>query len=189
MPVPEKQRRPAVKQAVSKAKAPVTRDEGKVPPATMQALRKIAAAAGKAKLAARGGTSGSVAIFAGPDIAGKTMAAAVLAEQTGRPLLRVALSQVVSKYIGETEKNLRRVFEQAQASHAILFFDEADALFGKRSKVQDSHNRYANPDTDTLLQQLESFQGMAILATKSTKNIDPAFTRRLRCVVRFPRPV
>ena len=103
-----------------------------------------------------------------------------------RDLYRVDLSKVIGKYIGETEKNLDRLFDAAESEGAILFFDEADALFGKRSEVKDAHDRYANIEISYFLQRLESFNGAAILATNKKENLDPAFLRRLRFVVHFP---
>jgi hypothetical protein len=128
------------------------------------------------------------ALFAGPSGTGKTLAAEVLAGQLDLDLYRIDLSGVVSKYIGETEKNLRRVFDAAEQSGAILFFDEADALFGKRSEVKDSHDRYANIEVSYLLQRMEDYRGLAILATNLKSHLDPAFLRRLRFLVDFPFP-
>lgn len=128
------------------------------------------------------------ALFAGESGTGKTMAAEVIAHELGLDLLHVDLSAVVSKYIGETEKNLRLVFDGADATGAILLFDEADALFGKRSEVRDSHDRYANIEVSYLLQRMESYRGLAILTTNARANLDPAFVRRLRFVVQFPFP-
>ncbi|MBA2077368.1 ATP-binding protein [Rhodanobacter sp. PCA2] len=128
------------------------------------------------------------ALFAGESGTGKTMAAEVLAGELGLSLYRIDLSAVVSKYIGETEKNLRKLFDAAEDGGAILFFDEADALFGKRSEVKDSHDRYANIEVNYLLQRLESFRGLAILATNMKGALDGAFLRRLRFVVNFPFP-
>jgi hypothetical protein len=136
----------------------------------------------------RGAGFGVSALFAGGSGTGKTMAAEVLATELGLSLYRVDLSGVVSKYIGETEKNLGRVFDAAEASGAILLFDEADALFGKRSEVRDSHDRYANIEVSYLLQRMESYGGLAILTTNLADGLDPAFLRRLRFVVRFPFP-
>jgi SpoVK/Ycf46/Vps4 family AAA+-type ATPase len=116
------------------------------------------------------------------------MAAEVLANALSLDLYRIDLSSVVSKYIGETEKNLRRVFDAAEDGGAILFFDEADALFGKRSEVKDSHDRYANIEINYLLQRMESYRGLAVLATNRKGDIDPAFMRRVRFVVNFPFP-
>lgn len=131
---------------------------------------------------------GITALFAGDSGTGKTMAAEVIAGELGLPLYRVDLSAVVSKYIGETEKNLRRLFDAAEDGGAILFFDEADALFGKRSEVKDSHDRYANIEVNYLLQRMEGFRGVAILATNMKAALDAAFLRRLRFVVTFPFP-
>jgi hypothetical protein len=128
------------------------------------------------------------ALFTGESGTGKTMAAEVLAKELGLSLYRIDLSAVVSKYIGETEKNLRKLFDAAEDGGAILFFDEADALFGKRSEVKDSHDRYANIEVNYLLQRLESFHGLAILATNMKGALDGAFLRRLRFVVNFPFP-
>lgn len=131
---------------------------------------------------------GIAALFAGPSGTGKTMAAEVLASELKLDLYRIDLSQVVSKYIGETEKNLRRVFDAAEESGAILLFDEADALFGKRSEVKDSHDRYANIEISYLLQRMEAYSGLAILTTNMKSALDTAFLRRLRFVVQFPFP-
>ena len=132
--------------------------------------------------------SGISALFAGESGTGKTMAAEVLARELQLDLYRIDLSAVVSKYIGETEKNLRRVFDAAEDSGAILLFDEADALFGKRSEVKDSHDRYANIEVSYLLQRMEAYRGLAILTTNLKGALDPAFQRRLRFVVHFPFP-
>jgi hypothetical protein len=131
---------------------------------------------------------GISALFAGPTGTGKTLAAEVLANTLALDLYRIDLSQVVSKYIGETEKNLRRIFEAAASSGAVLLFDEADALFGKRSEVRDSHDRYANVEISYLLQAMESYRGLAVLTTNMRGALDPAFLRRLRFVVTFPFP-
>jgi SpoVK/Ycf46/Vps4 family AAA+-type ATPase len=127
-------------------------------------------------------------LFAGVSGTGKTMAAEVLANELRLDLYRIDLSQVVSKYIGETEKNLRRVFDAAEEGGAILLFDEADALFGKRSDVKDSHDRYANIEVSYLLQRMEAYRGLAILTTNRKDSLDPAFLRRLRFVLQFPFP-
>jgi AAA+ superfamily predicted ATPase len=131
---------------------------------------------------------GISALFAGPSGTGKTMAGEVVANELRLDLCRIDLSQVVSKYIGETEKNLRRVFDAAEDSAAILLFDEADALFGKRSEVKDSHDRYANIEVSYLLQRMEAYRGLAILTTNRKEALDPAFLRRIRFVVEFPFP-
>jgi SpoVK/Ycf46/Vps4 family AAA+-type ATPase len=132
------------------------------------------------------GRAGVVALFAGPSGTAKTMAAAALANDLGRNLYRIDLSAVVSKYIGETEKNLAQLFDEAERSQAILLFDEADALFGKRSEAKTSPERYANLDVTYLLQRLESFSGLAILTTNSKTRMDEAFLRRLRYIVDLP---
>ena len=131
---------------------------------------------------------GLTVLFAGPSGTGKTMAADILAGELGLDLYKLDLSSVISKYIGETEKNLARIFDEAETSNAILFFDEADALFGKRSEVKDSHDRYANIEVGYLLQRMEEYQGVAILATNFRKNMDEAFVRRLHFTVDFPFP-
>ena len=128
------------------------------------------------------------ALFAGPSGAGKTMAAEIIAQELDLDLYKIDLSGVVSKYIGETEKNLDRVFTAAQDANAILFFDEADALFGKRSEVRDSHDRYANIEISYLLQKMEEYEGVAILATNLKANLDESFTRRLAFTIHFPFP-
>jgi hypothetical protein len=127
-------------------------------------------------------------LFAGESGTGKTMAAQVLAHELGLEMFRVDLATIVSKYIGETEKNLQRIFTAADGSNAILFFDEADALFGKRSEVSDSHDRYANIEVAYLLQRMEEYPGAVILATNFRRNIDEAFTRRLDFLIDFPFP-
>ncbi len=128
------------------------------------------------------------ALFAGESGTGKTMAAEVIANELQLDLFRIDLSAVVNKYIGETEKNLRKLFDAAEDSGAILFFDEADALFGKRSEIKDSHDRYANIEINYLLQRMESYRGLAILATNMKSALDKAFMRRLRFIVDFPIP-
>ncbi len=133
-------------------------------------------------------TQGLKVLFAGESGTGKTMAAQVLGAVLGLDLFRVDLATIVSKYIGETEKNLERVFTAADGSNAILFFDEADALFGKRSEVSDSHDRYANIEVAYLLQRMERYPGAVILATNFRRNIDDAFARRLDFVIDFPFP-
>src|SRR5262249_1548956 len=119
---------------------------------------------------------------------GKTLAAEVLAHELELDLYRIDLSAVVSKFIGETEKNLKKVFDAAEQGGVVLLFDEADALFGKRSEVRDSHDRYANIEVGYLLQRMESFQGVAILTTNAKTSLDQAFQRRLRFTVEFPYP-
>jgi hypothetical protein len=131
---------------------------------------------------------GLAVLFAGPPGTGKTMAAEVIANELRLDLYKIDLSQIVSKYIGETEKNLDKIFTEAQTSNAILFFDEADALFGKRSEVKDAHDRYANIEISYLLQKMEEYEGIAILSTNLRGNLDEAFVRRLNHVVEFPLP-
>jgi hypothetical protein len=134
------------------------------------------------------GERGIAALFSGESGTGKTLAAEVLAGELGLDLYTIDLATVVDKYIGETEKNLDRIFIEADSVSAVLFFDEADAIFGKRSEVKDAHDRYANVETAYLLQRLETFDGIAILATNLKANIDEAFARRLDAVVDFPMP-
>jgi SpoVK/Ycf46/Vps4 family AAA+-type ATPase len=131
---------------------------------------------------------GVTALFSGPSGTGKTMAAEIIAHELGLDLYKIDLSTVVSKYIGETEKNLNRIFDAAENANAILFFDEADALFGKRSEVRDSHDRYANIEISYLLQKMDQFEGTAVLATNLMQNLDDAFVRRLTFTVSFPFP-
>jgi AAA+ superfamily predicted ATPase len=133
-------------------------------------------------------STGVVALFAGPSGTGKTLAAEVIAGDLGIDLYKIDLANLVSKYIGETEKNLAQIFDAAEASNVALFFDEADALLGKRSEVSDAHDRYANIEVAYLLQRLERYEGLAVLATNLAKNIDEAFLRRLHIVVDFPMP-
>lgn len=128
------------------------------------------------------------ALFHGPPGTGKTLTAMLLAKHTGRPVFRIDLSRVVSKYIGETEKNLSRLFDRAGNKDWILFFDEADALFGKRTEIRDAHDRYANQEVAYLLQRIEGFDGLVILATNQRGNVDEAFLRRFQAVVNFPMP-
>jgi SpoVK/Ycf46/Vps4 family AAA+-type ATPase len=133
-------------------------------------------------------SSGVSALFAGPPGTGKTLCAQIIANALKLELYKIDLSTIVSKYIGETEKNLERIFTQAQNSGAVLFFDEADAIFGKRSEVKDAHDRYANIEVGYLLQKMESYDGVVILATNLRSNMDEAFIRRLQFVVDFPFP-
>jgi predicted nucleic acid-binding protein len=171
-------------------------DDLVLPPLQDEILREIAASVrhrarvydawGFGRKDSRG--LGISALFAGPSGTGKTMAAEVLARELRLDLYRIDLSSVVSKYIGETEKNLRRVFDAAEQGGAILLFDEADALFGKRTEVKDSHDRYANIEVSYLLQRMEAYRGLAILTTNFRSALDQAFLRRLRFVVDFPFP-
>jgi hypothetical protein len=167
-----------------------------LPPDVMGQLRELAAqVAHRTQVYERWGFGarlnrgrGISALFGGPSGTGKTMAAEVLATELQLELIVVDLAGVVSKYIGETEKNLRQVFDAAERSGAILFFDEADALFGKRTEVKDSHDRYANIEVNYLLQRMEEYRGLAILATNRKTALDRAFLRRLRFLVDFPFP-
>ncbi len=127
-------------------------------------------------------------LFHGPPGTGKTMTACLLGKSTGHDVYKIELSQIVSKYIGETEKNLARVFDQAQNKRWILFFDEADALFGKRTQTKDAHDRYANQEISYLLQRVETFDGIAILSSNLKDNLDTAFTRRFESIIYFPMP-
>ncbi|MEK6334576.1 MAG: ATP-binding protein [Acidobacteriota bacterium] len=124
-------------------------------------------------------------LFACAETKQRTAAAEMLASELGRDVYHVDLSKIVSKYIGETEKNLRKVFATAQERHSILFFDEADALFGKRSEVKDSHDRYANLEINYLLERIEKYDGIAVISAKRKENIDAPFLRRLRFVLDF----
>ncbi len=171
-------------------------DDLVLPAATLAQLREVAAAArhrylvysgwGLGKRTAAG--SGVKALFSGASGTGKTMSAGIIARELGLDLYQIDLAGVVSKYIGETEKNLDRIFRAARGSNAILFFDEADALLGKRSEVKDAHDRYANIEVAYLLQRMEEHDGIAILASNLAKNIDQAFARRMHYVVEFPVP-
>ncbi|HEV7588178.1 MAG TPA: ATP-binding protein [Longimicrobium sp.] len=171
-------------------------DDLVLPAAQLATLRQVAAhVRGRVRVyetwgfASRGRRGlGIAALFAGESGTGKTMAAEVLAAELDLDLFRIDLSAVVSKYIGETEKNLRKVFDAAEDGGAVLLFDEADALFGKRSEVKDSHDRYANIEVSYLLQRMEAYRGLAILTTNLKSALDTAFQRRLRFVVQFPFP-
>lgn len=188
--------RPRLDQLAQRLAAKATWDNLVLPDEQMKLMRQIAGQVrarhrvytewGFAKSMNRG--FGINALFAGESGTGKTMGAEVLANDLDLNLYRIDLSAVVSKYIGETEKNLRRLFDAAEQGGAILFFDEADALFGKRSEVRDSHDRYANIEINYLLQRIESFNGLSILATNMRSALDTAFLRRLRFIVNFPFP-
>ncbi|MEV1067059.1 ATP-binding protein [Streptomyces sp. NPDC050263] len=171
-------------------------DDLVLPPDTLSQLRELTARArhrdrvlgewGMRPGGARG--RGVVALFAGDSGTGKTMSAEVIAADLGLDLYTVDLSTVIDKYVGETEKNLERIFSEAAGVNGVLLFDEADAIFGKRSEVKDAHDRYANVESAYLLQRMESFDGLAVLATNLRANLDDAFTRRLDLVVDFPIP-
>ena len=190
------QARPRLDDLAQRLEPAVSWDDLVLPELQRQVLRDIAVHVrqratvyetwGFASKGARG--LGISALFAGVSGTGKTMAAEVLAGELRLDLYRIDLSQVVSKYIGETEKNLRRVFDAAEEGGAILLFDEADALFGKRSEVKDSHDRYANIEVSYLLQRMEAYRGLAILTTNMKSALDIAFLRRIRFVVQFPFP-
>ena len=167
-----------------------------LPADTLDTLREIVGwARHRDQVLAQGSVAGKgvkgrgiVALFGGSPGTGKTLAAQVIASHLGFELLTVDLSSLIDKYIGETEKNLEKVFQQAESMNCVLFFDEADAIFGSRSQVQDAHDRYANQEVAYLLQRLEMFDGLAILATNLRGNIDVAFSRRLHFIVNFPDP-
>jgi SpoVK/Ycf46/Vps4 family AAA+-type ATPase len=132
--------------------------------------------------------AGLAALFTGSPGTGKTLAAHVLADELGLELMQIDLSVIVDKFVGETEKNLEKVFRDAENRNVVLFFDEADALFGARSAVQDAHDRYANQEVSYLLQRMESFDGITLLATNLRGNLDRAFVRRIQFIVHFPDP-
>jgi ATP-dependent 26S proteasome regulatory subunit len=190
------QSRPRLENLAERIEPIATWDDLVLPSVQTQALREIAVHVrqrarvyeewGFGARSSRG--LGISALFEGASGTGKTMAAEVLANELRLDLYRIDLSQVVSKYIGETEKNLRRVFDAAESGGSILLFDEADALFGKRSEIRDSHDRYANIEVSYLLQRMESYRGLAILTTNMKSALDGAFLRRIRFVVQFPFP-
>ncbi|MBH8572116.1 ATP-binding protein [Nostocaceae cyanobacterium CENA369] len=190
------QARPRLDELAQPIEIGATWDELVLPEAQRQVLRDITAhVRQRAKVyeqwgfGNKGGRGlGISALFAGASGTGKTMAAEVIAQELRLDLYRIDLSSVVSKYIGETEKNLRRVFDAAETGGAILLFDEADALFGKRSEVKDSHDRHANIEVGYLLQRMESYRGLAILTTNLKASLDQAFLRRIRFIVQFPFP-
>jgi len=171
-------------------------DDLVLPPLVLGQLREIAVRArhrervlGEWRMRPGGGRGrGVTALFAGDSGTGKTMSAEVIAADLGLDMYSVDLATVVDKYVGETEKNLERIFNEAAGVNGVLLFDEADAIFGKRSEVKDAHDRYANIESAYLLQRMESFDGLAILATNLRANLDEAFTRRLDIIVDFPNP-
>jgi ATPase family associated with various cellular activities (AAA) len=188
--------RPALDDLAQRIESVARWDELVLPLGQLDTLREIVAQVRRRAVvyddwgfAAKGSRGlGITALFSGVSGTGKTMAAEVLAGELELDLYRIDLSSVVSKYIGETEKNLRQVFDAADVGGAILLFDEADALFGKRTEVKDSHDRYANIEVSYLLQRMEAYRGLAILTTNLKDGVDPAFLRRLRFVVNFPFP-
>ena len=190
------QARPRLDELAHQIKARSDWEDLVLPEAEMQVLKTLAAhVSQRAKVYEQWGFGdksgrglGISALFAGPSGTGKTLAAEVLAHALNLDLYRIDLSTVVSKYIGETEKNLRRIFDAAEAGGSVLLFDEADALFGKRSEVKDSHDRYANMEVAYLLQRIESYRGLAILTTNLKGSVDQAFLRRIRFIVQFPFP-
>jgi hypothetical protein len=190
------QARPRLEDLAQRIPSTATWESLVLPGPHIQTLRELAAQVRhRAKVCDRWGFAeqssrglGLSALFSGPSGTGKTLAAEILANEMRLDLFRIDLSAVISKYIGETEKNLRRVFDAAEEGGAVLLFDEADALFGKRSEVKDSHDRYANVEVSYLLQRMEAYRGLAILTTNMKEALDPAFLRRLRFVVHFPFP-
>ncbi len=146
--------------------------------------RELKAAGGSGK--GKSPIFATLCLFTGENESNRNIAAEVLAKELSSGLFMIDLSKVVSKYIGETEKNLERIFDSAEESNAILFLDEADALFGKRTEVKDSHDRYANLEINYLLQQIETYRGLVILATNFKTNLDAAFIRRMRYKINFP---
>ena len=180
----------------SRVEKPYALDDLVLPSAVLGRIKEIIAAVRARRLVFEewglrrklGGGSGLAAMFGGASGTGKTMSAGVIANAIGLDLYRVELASVVSKYIGETEKNLERIFNAARQANCILLLDEADALFGKRTEVSDAHDRYANIEVAYLLQKLENHDGIVILTTNLAKNIDAAFTRRLQFIIEFPRP-
>jgi ATPase family associated with various cellular activities (AAA) len=187
---------PQVGGLVVQIKPRYTWDDIVLPPEKLRQLRSIAAWVrfrrqvhedwGFGHKLSRG--KGLTVLFTGPSGTGKTMAAEILAHELSLDLLQIDLSSVVSKYIGETEKNLSAIFREAEQSQALLFFDEADSLFGKRTEVKDAHDRYANIEVNYLLQRVEQYEGVVVLATNLQRNIDDAFLRRIKEVVDFPFP-
>lgn len=183
-------------QVAQHATKPHTWEQLVLPSTTLSLLREVGGAIGSRERVYRdwamqrrtGRSSGLMLLFAGASGTGKTMAASVIANQVGLELFRIDLAGVVSKYIGETEKNLDRIFAVARDADAILLFDEADALLGKRAEVKDAHDRYANIEVAYLLQKMEEHDGAVVLATNLPKNLDQAFARRMHYVVEFPRP-
>jgi len=190
----EKASRPKLDNLAMRIESSATWEDLVLPRRQIQILRNIAAhfrqgilISGRRGFATESiGGLGLNALFVGESGTGKTLASEILANELRLDLYRIDLSQVVSKYIGETEKNLRRIFDAAEDGGVILFFDKADALFGKRSEVKDAHDRYANIEISYLLQRMEAYRGLAILTTNTKNTIDAAFLRRFRFIVNFP---
>ncbi len=188
--------RPRMAELAQRVEARTTLDQVVLPPVQRQMLDALVSQVrARARVhhgwgfeAQSGRGMGTAAVFAGPSGTGKTMAAEALAATLALDLYRIDLSVVVSKYIGETEENLRKVFDAAESGGAVLLFDEADALFGKRTEVKDSHDRHANIEVSYLLQRMESYRGLAILTTNMRKAIDDAFLRRVQFIIDFPFP-
>jgi SpoVK/Ycf46/Vps4 family AAA+-type ATPase len=185
---------PDVEPLIQRLGSDTTWTELALPPQQQELLRSIALGAQqqtggteqRTRVASAPARTGVTALFVGSDAATAASAAEALANELGRDLYRVDLSRVVSKYIGETEKNLNRVFDAAEKAGWVLFFDEADALLGQRTSVTDSHDRYANLDISFLLDRLENFEGLAILATNRRTSLDDAIARRIKHIVDFP---
>lgn len=168
--------------------ARATRDSVDLPVETLALLDMIVEQIRYPNKADEGSRRGTGALFSGEKGTGRAKAAEVIADQLALDLYRIDPLPVAKKYIGETEKNLSQIFDASNNKRAVLFFDEADALFGKRTEVKDSHDRYANMEVEYLLQRMENYEGLVILATNRKNNIDDAFVRRLRFVIDFPSP-
>ena len=164
-----------------------------LPPATLKQLEEVAQWVEHRQQVSPGHPAkrlkpGYKALFHGPPGTGKTLTASLIGKRTGRQVYSIDLSALLSKYAGETEKNVELLFEQANQKDAILFFDEADALFGKKTTVKDAHDRYANQEVAYLLQKIEDYEGLIILSANMKNNIDPSFLRRFRFIIQFPFP-
>ncbi|WP_051166889.1 ATP-binding protein [Hymenobacter norwichensis] len=166
----------------------IERDDLVLHPDTLRQVQAMARqlAPGSAASGLGASSPGYRALFYGPAGAGKTLTAAVLSKYLGKKIVRIDAAQVVAKYSSETEKNLARLFEQAETNNWVLFFDEADALFGKRTGIRNAHDKYANQEASNLLQRLEAYKGVVILAAEHRTNLDDAFLRRLRTIIQFP---
>lgn len=176
----------SVLQTVARDKSTAPSQENALSQTQRSTLQEISGADRERRRSKR--STGIGVLFARAEHGEETAAAQVLAKELGRDVYRVDLRKIVSKYIGETEKNLRQVFAAARENDSILFFDEADALFGKRTDVKDSHDRFANLEIDYLLQQIEKYKGIVIISAKRKESIDPAFLRRLRFIIEFHPP-